>query len=157
MPADFRDRFRITQVLLTLCCLGPTGIAGADDAEQELARLQGNWIVVSAEIGGKPVDADDLKDIRRTVKGDEIAWLFEGDVFLRTRFKIDPAQNPKRWDATLTFVDVGEGEVVEKRLGIYELKDDALKICVAGPDEERPVDFSTRPKSEGVLIVLKRE
>jgi uncharacterized protein (TIGR03067 family) len=137
---------------LTIGLVWTSSIMASDDAKQELAKLQGDWIIVSAEIDGAPVAAEDLKEFRRTVKGDEIAWRMGSDHLLRTRFKIDPARSPKHWD--VTFLDGDEqGQTC---LGIYELKDNQLKICVGGPNGERPLEFATKPDSDGIFLVLRR-
>ena len=42
-------------------------------------------------------------------------------------------------------------------LGIYELKDDELKICFAKGGGERPTEFLSKAGTEQSLVVLKRE
>ena len=44
----------------------------------------------------------------------------------------------------------------ETQLGIYEIKDDMLKICFAKPDKPRPTEFSAEEGSGNTLVVLKR-
>jgi len=42
-------------------------------------------------------------------------------------------------------------------LGIYELSDDAYKVCFAAPGKDRPTEFNSKEGSGNRLIVMKRE
>jgi uncharacterized protein (TIGR03067 family) len=67
-------------------------------------------------------------------------------------FTLDPTKNPKWIDVTYT-----DGERKgESSLGIYELKDDSLKICMSR-STTRPMEFETKAESQRHMMVLKRE
>lgn len=66
-------------------------------------------------------------------------------------FKLEPAANPPRMDATRT----KGGKRGEKYLGIYALEGDTLKWCVGMPGGKRPTEFAT--KQGQFLLILKRE
>ena len=62
--------------LLAVLALGPA--LRAADAKEELDRLQGTWVRVSAEVDGKKVPADETKKETLTIKGDEYTATVEG-------------------------------------------------------------------------------
>jgi uncharacterized protein (TIGR03067 family) len=61
-------------------------------------------------------------------------------------FKVDPTKKPKEIDITV-------GGKASK--GIYELKDDTLKICVS--DGDRPTEFVTKAGTKAGLITFKKD
>jgi internalin A len=131
-------------------CLMTGLLLGADDpktdpVKKELAKLQGAWTVVSAELNGKP-------DASR--KGAHV--VFAGDTFTRTSpaqsakgtLKLDPAAKPATIDITFT-----DGPDKGKSLfGIYTLEGDTFKIC----SSPRPTEFSSKAGSQ-LLLVLQRD
>jgi uncharacterized protein (TIGR03067 family) len=66
------------------------------------------------------------------------------------KFKLDPAKKPKTIDMT------AEKAKQEQVLGIYELKDDDLKLCFAKGGGERPTEFISKAGTNQTVIVLKR-
>src|SRR5262245_55230815 len=65
-----------------------------DDKKDDKDQLQGEWVVVSAEIGGKV--AEGLVDKKLMVKGDEWTPPSGGD--LKFKFKLDATKSPKQLD-----------------------------------------------------------
>ena len=63
-------------------------------------------------------------------------------------YVIEPAKSPKTIDITMKEGDKGTAH------GIYELKGDTLKICVARPNTERPTEFTEKGT---VFITFKRK
>lgn len=64
-------------------------------------------------------------------------------------FKLDPSANPKAIDLT-----GGDEKAI---LGVYELKDDLLTLCVAPQgDKTRPSEFKADPKIGTILGTFKR-
>src|SRR5439155_24071693 len=104
-------------------------------------RVQGTWSVVSAEYSGQ--------DVTQAVA--EMKWAFHGDqVSFSTKFlpadiritiKLESTGSPKSVDFILK--NASQAETMK---GIYELKDDVLKVCVhvqAAKAQERPAEFKT--------------
>jgi uncharacterized protein (TIGR03067 family) len=129
--------------------------AGADNAkekaiQQERERLQGKWKLTSVERDGKarPLGFDFFV----VIKNDK--WTTEKKETDVPTFQIDPTQNPKTIDITMTGLK-GDGgkDLVEK--GIYKLDKDTLTICISEPiGEPRPKEFKS---TEGhVIRVYKR-
>lgn len=114
-------------------------------------KIQGTWIVVSVEDGGR-ADADKVG----------VKLVFEGDMVTikdpkheeKAKIKLDPAKKPKTIDIT-----PGEkGAPAKVVQGIYELNKDELKICFTrGGGGARPTEFVSKAGSDVSLIVLKRE
>jgi uncharacterized protein (TIGR03067 family) len=143
------------RVLLFGCVLVlvPVANARADDAKKDLKALQGTWKVVAAEQDGDPLDRiiggtlviKDNNFTIRTADGTEM----KGDLTLNA------SKKPKHIDLAHQ-----EGLLKDKTWqGIYELKDNTLKLCYAEADseKERPSEFKTLKKSRLLLIEMKRE
>jgi uncharacterized protein (TIGR03067 family) len=127
-------------------CLLPAADAST---EEEMARLEGTWQLVSAETDGKRLPDEQAKQIRVVIKGGKHTVYF-GDkaVAEGIAFTIDPGKRPKQVEDTLP-----DGRKVR---GIYELDGEALRSCVAAPDKERPTAFTGKAGSGCTLRVFKR-
>lgn len=129
-----------------------------DTVKTETNKLQGSWSVVSAERDGMKAPEDEIKKTTLVIKGDKlIALKTENspkpeEKTTEMTFTLDPTKNPKWIDVTYTS---GERKD-ESSQGIYELKDDTLKICMSRA-ATRPTEFETKPESQRHLMVLKRE
>ena len=132
-----------------------SGRVGADEAIKKDRQLYaGTWQAVSAEANGNKVSEEDAKKII-VINKEDGTWTLqvEGKVVARGTSKIDPAKKPKMIDLTET-----EGEDKGKTfLGIYEVKKDSRKVCLAESGKERPTEFKTAQDSGLLLIVMKRQ
>ena len=143
---------------VTLLALIPLCVATqADAVKTELAKLGGTWQVVGHETNGKPTNEDHWRKVQFVFKGNQLTFL--GDDILRKKVAkitlvIDPATRPRVIDLKIV-----EGEFKGTTLeGVYEIKDDSLKICFRNDEtKNRPNNFSTREDSNLVLFVLKRD
>jgi clostripain len=124
------------------------------DAKRELARLQGEWAMVSLEQRGEKAPARVVKRFRLTIKGDRCTLTSsEGRGNARTwTLRIDPSRDPKSIDMT---AKDGKKEIVF--LGIYKLEGDTLTLrrATTTGDVGRPKEFNTTAE-EGMLAVWKR-
>ena len=121
--------------------------------KKDMARLQGEWLMVSGSADGQAMPDDMRKQMKRVCKGDETTTTMAGQIFMKAKITIDPSKKPKTIDYEMT-----EGFTKgKKQLGIYELDGDTFKSCFAGPGAERPTDFSTRPGDRRTLSVWKRQ
>lgn len=126
------------------------GIAAAH--AQSTAKLEGAWIVVSADREGKK--ADDLKGHRLTFDANTFRVELEGRLLFKGTFTIDPAARPARVDFHHT-----EGELTGTRwLGVYRLRGDTLRIAdnAVNPSRPRPTQLACTPGSGCVLLSFKR-
>src|ERR1043166_5180599 len=136
---------------------GATSFVAADDkadaGKKELEKLQGTWRFQSHEHDGKAMAKEQVEGMTITFTGDK--WTVKvGDMVVQAgTHKFDPTQKPATVDATVT-----EGENKGKTmLGIYELKDDTIKVCFDPEGKTRPTEFKTTPDSGRFLAVVKRE
>jgi uncharacterized protein (TIGR03067 family) len=128
-----------TMRIATLLLILPLGLLTSpqDDTAKDLAKLQGTWNRVSAEVNGKKVAAEELKGVTLTVKGDGYT-LKQGDQTRTGTVKIDATKKPKQID-----IISAEGPNKGKSLlGIYEVDGDTLRYCIAQPGKTRPTEFA---------------
>jgi uncharacterized protein (TIGR03067 family) len=126
--------------------------ATGPSAEDESAKLQGTWKVVSITAGGNKV-ADDK------VKGLNLTYVFEGNKVTVKRpdradnpgtFMLDPKKTPPHLDLFLP----GNG----RQKCIYEMTGTTLRLCVdldRSPDY--PTVFESKAKPATDLLVLEKQ
>jgi uncharacterized protein (TIGR03067 family) len=142
---------RMKALLATLACgIILAAVHAQDDAaKKELAKLQGVWKRVEAEVDGKKVPVAELQTTTLTIQGDKYTLNTGGQV--RTGvFKLDPTKSPKQLDI-ISDAGPNKGKSLP---GIYELDGDILKYAVSNPDKDRPTDFVSKPGQS--LYVNKR-
>lgn len=123
-----------------------------DAAKKELAFLEGEWSMVSGEIGGQPLPEASLKTSKRVTKGNETTAIVGGQLFFKATIAIDPSKKPKTIDYTMT-----EGPTKGKmQYGIYELTGDTVRFCFSAPGKERPTNFTTKAGDERTSSVWKK-
>ena len=127
--------------------------ANADGAKAELAKLGGEWSMVSGEINGQPMPEEMRKQFKRIVMDDETTVMNGDQVFMRAKFTIDPAKSPK----TIDYTQLEGPTKGAKQLGIYELTGDTIKFCFASPGKDRPTDFTAPAGSGRTSSTWKRE
>jgi uncharacterized protein (TIGR03067 family) len=123
---------------------GLEDVPGRSDKE----KIQGAWVAVSAELGGKPVSDEQVKKCKVTFEGDKIhlEGLVKGEG--KGSFALDPSKNPRTIDILIT----DEDDVA----AIYALDGDELRLCINTGGSERPKEFATTGQSKFLLIVFKR-
>jgi RNA polymerase sigma factor (sigma-70 family) len=118
-------------------------------AKTDKDLIQGTWVFVSAEEGGKAVPEDAFKNFEMVFTADKVNLPIKQEV-KELSYKLDPAKKPKQIDIAFSEKEIAEG--------IYELDGDKLKICLTKPDHgDRPTKFDSTEGRESVLIVLKRK
>jgi uncharacterized protein (TIGR03067 family) len=126
--------------------------APQDAAKAEMARLEGEWSMVSGEIDRQPLPEEMVKTAKRVAKDGETTVTIGGQLFMKAKFTVDPTKKPKAIDYEFT----GGPTKGKKQLGIYELDGDTAKFCFASPGQDRPTDFTTKEGSGRTLSVWKR-
>jgi uncharacterized protein (TIGR03067 family) len=122
--------------------------SGADD----LAKMQGDWMVHSMRSEGMDVPADDAQSLFRTIEGDKYTISRYTKRAGQGTFKIDATQSPKTIDSQPT-TPPGTKPI----LGIYEFQGQLLRICNARPGQPRPKNFDAKQYTGHTLIVWERE
>lgn len=132
-----------------------SAIAVADDAKdgaikKDRQRIEGTWRIVELIAYGIPADEKQLT----VVNGSDGTWSLrsDGKEIGRGTSTFDPTQKPKTIDFTPATGDA-KGKL---HLGIYELGDNARKLCFAPPGRERPAEFSSEPGSGHILVKFER-
>ena len=128
--------------LALLLALAAGTLPAARTADQptvktDLARLQGEWSMVSGVADGYAVPDTMLKNSQRTCDGDVTTVIVGGQLILQAKFTLDPSKTPKTVDY-LAIDGVTKGR---KHFGIYELDGDTVKFCFGEPDAARPTEF----------------
>lgn len=119
----------------------------------ELAKIQGTWRQVSAVANGSKLPDESIRDVRVMFKGNKKDVRIENDlVAADVLVELDPTTNPMIWDETPHL----EGQEPTTFRGIYKIDGDTLTRCVAPPEEDRPTEFASKPKSGHTLQVFER-
>jgi uncharacterized protein (TIGR03067 family) len=144
---------RLLVIVPTLAIPFVAGAGGAqDDLKKEMARLEGEWSMVSGEANGFAMPKEMLKSGKRVAQDGETTISFGAQVYFRAKYTLDPTKKPRAIDYQMT-----EGPTKGKtHLGIYELDGDTLRLCFAAPGRERPTEFTAREGSQRTLSVWKR-
>jgi uncharacterized protein (TIGR03067 family) len=147
-------RKRMLAVLAVGLLLGASPV---DDTKDDLAKMEGEWTLVSMERDGEQPPEEFIKSLRRVVKGDEYTVTGRGQdgnpaTLSKGKFKLDASKKPK----TIDFTPSGGVAAGETLLGIYELQGDTLKVCYAMPSHDRPKEYKTPEGSHCTLSVWKR-
>lgn len=124
----------------------------ADDAAKDLEKFQGDWVMVSYTVDGKPAAADVLQSLKLNVKGDTSTFTI-GKVTSMGTYKLDPAKKPK-WLDILVTTGAEKGMTM---LSIYEFDGEQLKICHSAANvKDRPKEFVSKPGTGHILEVWKK-
>jgi uncharacterized protein (TIGR03067 family) len=125
-----------------------------DAAKKNLKKMEGTWMLIGHVHEGKTTTEKENKQarVKLIIKGDKYSIYFGAKEAGKGTIRLDPAKKPKEIDLILAGKD-SKGQVM---LGIYELKDDVLKVCNAVPGKARPEEFSAKKGSRRYLITYKR-
>ena len=136
----------------------PLGANGADQEQQrdsekrvskELEKLEGTWTKDSWEYKGQPQIAAAAG--RYVFKGDKFTYFAEDKEHYKGTVKLDPAKQ---------FIDLAITDGADKgtsMLGLYELKEDTLRICFGPGGEKRPKELKTAADSDTKIWTYKRK
>jgi uncharacterized protein (TIGR03067 family) len=134
-----------------LALLVAVSLRAADDAQKELDKVKGSWVIESMTAEGN--DNPEAKGNTMTIDGNN--WSLKiGEQDIGGTLKLDTSKKPHTVDFALS----KGNDSGKTALGIYELKDNVLKVCVIHPGEtDRPSDFKAEAGSKRILLVFKKK
>ena len=139
--------------LLPLCAgmlIALPSVVRCDDAKKDESKIDGTWLLTSAELGGKKLPKG-AESVKLTLKKGEYEVQAESPD--RGTVTYDDSAKPKEMDIKGT-----EGPNKGKTfLAIYELSGDKLKICYDLTGKARPTEFKTQPKTKQFLATYERK
>lgn len=152
-------KYRLSAALL-LAVVIPAAVLRGQDAQKDLDKLQGTWVLTAMEKNGNAAPEYVLGKLTVTFKGDTMviggsfaAVKEEDPVKPEFTVKLDPSKRPKAIDAT-PLNGKFKGKTV---LGIYQPEGEELKICLPKQgDKERPSDFKSPEGSDLASMTFKR-
>jgi len=137
--------------LVVIASLAATGVLLGGDNEAVLKKIQGTWRFVSQEMDGKEAPKDKLEKMTITFEGDKWTVRAGDKVVQGGTHKFDPTKKPGQVTA---MVKEGENKGTTM-LGIYEMKENTIKVCFDPKGKERPTSFSS--KDGRFMAVVERE
>src|SRR5215510_14329130 len=109
----------------------------ASESTAPPTQIEGEWLMESAVFNGKPLAPEMQKWCKRVTLGN-ITKVFAGpNTMLDAMFELDPERGQ------IDYVNRSGENKGKAQTGIYDLRDDRLRICMAAPGKKRPGDFSS--------------
>jgi RNA polymerase sigma factor (sigma-70 family) len=119
------------------------------EPRSDLNLLQGDWQVVAVQDDGLVLPKDRFPFTRLSIQDETV--MGEGGVHsLKMSFRLHPEQQPKAIDMQ------SKGYHNEIYNAIYALDGDTLTICRPYHDDDRPVEFASKPGSRILLYTARR-
>lgn len=112
----------------------------------DLDLLQGTWTVTALEIDGQETPPGLLASARVVIRGDRFTTTGMGPEY-QGIMTVDSSARPRRFDMKFT----AGPEKGNTNPGIYQLKGDTWKICLATRGAVRPVRFAS-PAGSGIAV-----
>ena len=113
--------------------------AAPKPASDDLAKLQGEWVMATGVADGFAIPDEMKRDFKRVCRGKELTVLNGEQLIMKATITLDQTKNPKTID-----YDVIDGPTKgQKHLGIYDLNGDTFRSCFAAPDSPRPSEFKS--------------
>src|SRR5262245_15844907 len=137
-------------VALTLLISLALVARGGDDKVGD--TIQGAWVPLTAEFGGKMFPEEVRKAIKLVVKDDKYT-VTTGKAVDQGTAKVNPAAKPKELDIVGTD-GPNKGKTI---LAIYERDGDTLKVCYDLGGKNRPTEFKTMEGTQLFLVTYKQE
>ena len=118
----------------------------------DLDRLQGSWRVKTLIVDGAALSAGMIGAGRVVIDGDHFQSLGMGASF-EGLMRVDVSRRPKSFSIKFTR-GPEKGNVNH---GIYELRGDRWKLCIATKGGPAPHDFVSEPGSGFAIEILERD
>ncbi len=118
----------------------------------DVERLQGSWRVVSLIVDGAALSAGMIGSMRVVIHDDRFQSLGMGTTY-EGLIRVDVSRKPKSFSIKFTR-GPEKGNVNH---GIYELRGDRWRLCLATKGGPAPHDFVSKPGTGVVIEMLERD
>jgi uncharacterized protein (TIGR03067 family) len=126
-------------------------------ALSDLKRFIGTWKVQSTVVNGRALPKGEVSQNDQVIYDSDGGWQQQSEGQTVSSGVIAAVDTAARHRAIDYRVLNGGTDVGKAIRAIYEFEDnDTYRICYAGPDKERPADFSGKEGSGHTVCVLKR-
>ncbi len=142
---------RRLRLIIVTCGLVLAG-AHADPALGD-ERLQGTWAIVAAEMRGKAVPAEAVKDARIVFTDKTMNTIVDGKTVSSFKYKVNAQAKPESIDFEGT-EGLFKGQA---QPAIFEVSGPEMKLCISPHRKDRPEAFRTEEGKDWHLLILKRE
>jgi len=119
----------------------------------EMAKLQGNWTMVSCVRSGQVLPPNFLKTGKREASGNVTTVTLGGQLMLKAQFTVNPGEVPKRID----YLIVEGPNTGQIQHGIFEFEGEDLRTCFSPAGTDRPVDFVSTFGDDRTVTVWNRD
>jgi uncharacterized protein (TIGR03067 family) len=114
--------------------------------------MAGSWELLKVVADGKELPAPEGKKRVLVLEGTRYVVRLNDEKIGGGTLSVNPKTKPASIDVTPS-----EGENKDKVMpGVYEIKGDEMKVCVANPGKDRPKEFEAKADSGHVLVTYKR-
>jgi uncharacterized protein (TIGR03067 family) len=120
---------------------------------EEMAKLQGNWTMVSCVRSGQALPPNFLATGKREARDSVTTVTLGGQLILKAQFTVDPGTVPNKID----YVIVEGPNTGQIQHGIYEFEGEHLRTCFSVPGADRPVDFVSTSGDDRTVTVWKQD
>ena len=130
-----------------------TELRGAG-ASETMDSLQGKWKLLEIAKDGKShkVTPKSTEYFELEFKGNKVTASFIHNATEEGTYKVGPEEKPRAID----FMPTTSDDKGKTMLGIFELKENKLKLCVAEPEvTKRPTKFESKGE-EIIVYILER-
>jgi uncharacterized protein (TIGR03067 family) len=112
--------------------------------------LQGTWQYLTLKVDGKAMPKSSLAESTISIEGSKVRVVSPEESYQGT-FTVDEDETPPTID-----IQFKDGPERGKSLGIFELDDDSLTICLGSVGRGRPTGFVSKAGSGHALETLRR-
>lgn len=126
-----------------------------DDADKEMKKFEGNWVMTAGERDGQKLADEHVKASKIGWKGKEVTVVtpHQSKEPIKGACTIDPTKSPKEMD----WVRSAGPDAGKTFRAIYEFTGpDEYRICFAPAGQDRPKTFTTKAGSGHTLHSWKR-
>lgn len=144
--------FTISSALVwgLVACGGWAAAVGGESPAEQLAELQGRWIIVACRHDGRAFPP--LQNARVQFYEDELTLMLPNE-FIKARLTAEVVDDQQ----TLRCEYLLGPDKGHTRHGLYAMRQDRIYLCLGPLDGPRPKDLTCRRGSNRLLLVLQRE